>query len=90
MTRRNGHGAESILVHEFAHNVMNIGFDAEMKVHPGTRLAARSQMSSTARLICCCEWLRTAWLAVCSFEKLRALCIAAHHRSLFCAPVLPA
>lgn len=29
---QNTHKAESILVHEFAHNVMNIGFDKQMKV----------------------------------------------------------
>ena len=32
MSRRNGHVDESILVHEFAHNVMSIGFDANMTV----------------------------------------------------------
>ena len=33
MTPRNtGHETESILVHEFAHSVMNVGFDASQNV----------------------------------------------------------
>ena len=54
MSRRNGHVDESILVHEFAHNVMSIGFDAHMTVR-----AACSKGFREFDLLCAtASWMR--------------------------------